>query len=126
MKKLTPTPFNMALIQSFIDRTKERIGNGTSITLTSKAQNELGELNINNGITVDDIENAILNLTTDDYHRGIDPSSQSDFEVCAFRAVIGQASIEIYLKYGLQVDGIQILVFSNHLPDYPMSTPLKK
>jgi hypothetical protein len=42
-----------------------------------------------------------------------------------FRAFLGKDKIEIYLKYGLEADGLQILIFSNHLPDYPMEQPFK-
>ena len=32
---------------------------------------------------------------------------------------------EIYLKYGLEVKGLQILMFSNHKLKYPMTPPFK-
>ncbi len=76
-------------------------------------------------ITVADIEYTILNLSTENYYRGIDPSVSGDFKVCAFRAFVGKDELEIYLKYGLEKNGLQILIFSNHIPDFPMNQPLK-
>ena len=67
----------------------------------------------------------MLNLTPENYYRGIDPSGQADFEVCAFYSEIGTDHIGVYLKYGLEAQGLQILIFSNHTPAYPMSQPLK-
>ena len=43
---------------------------------------------LNNDIEVDDIMEAIENLTTENYFRGIDPSPKTDFEVCAFCTLI--------------------------------------
>lgn len=77
-------------------------------------------------ISVSDIEYAILNLTTENYYRGIDPSGKGDFNVCAFRTFVGKDELEIYLKYGLEKDGLQILIFSNHIPDFQMNQPFKK
>ena len=82
-------------------------------------------LNLEYDITADDIEYTILNLTPENYFRGIDPSGSADFNVCAFRALVGEDDIEIYLKYGLEANGLQILIFSNHIPDYPMDQPFK-
>ena len=76
-------------------------------------------------ISVDDIEDAILNLTTENYYTGIDQSNNADFNVCAFYAEIGADEVGIYLKYGLEAKGLQILVFSNHAPMYPMNQPFK-
>ena len=45
--------------------------------------------------------------------------------VCAFRAFVGRDKVEIYLKYGLEEGGLQILIFSNHIPDFSMSQPFK-
>ena len=104
---------------------KKRISNGVTITFTHKAQTELATLSIDYDITVDDIENAIMNLTTEDYFRGIDPSRKTDFQVCAFYTEIGADNVGIYLKYGLETNGLQILVFSNHAPVYPMNQPFK-
>lgn len=119
------TESNVELIQKFIDETKERISNGTTITFTSKAQAELADLTLDYDITVDNIEDAMLNLTPENYFRGIDPSGKSDFEVCAFYTEIGEDNVGIYLKYGLATSGLQILIFSNHAPTYPMSQPFK-
>jgi hypothetical protein len=74
---------------------------------------------------VGDVEYSILNLTTDNYYRGIDLSGNADFNVCAFRTFVGKDNVEIYLKYGLETNGLQILIFSNHIPDYPMDQPFK-
>ncbi len=82
-------------------------------------------MNLEYDITADDIEYTILNLTPENYYRGIDPSGNADFNVCAFRAFVGDDDIEIYLKYGLEANGLQILIFSNHIPDYPMDQPFK-
>lgn len=125
MRTLPYTTFNIALIQNFIDETKKRISDGVTITFTRKAQDELSTLNIDYDITVDDVEEAILNLTTENYYRGIDPSGSADFNVCAFYAEIGTDKVGIYLKYGLEANGLQILVFSNHAPMYPMNQPFK-
>jgi len=46
-------------------------------------------LTLDYDITTDDIENAILSLTTENYYRGIDPSGRADFEVCAFYVDVG-------------------------------------
>lgn len=121
-------PYNIDsinLVQEFLDKTKERIANGVEITFTAKATSELEVLALEYDITGSDIERTILNLTTENYYRGINPSRKTDFNVCAFRAFIGKEDIEIYLKYGLQEEGLQILLFSNHAPDYPMDQPLK-
>lgn len=82
-------------------------------------------LNIDYDITPEDIENAILNLTTEDYYRGINPSGQADFNVCAFYTHVGTDNVGIYLKYGLETTGLQILIFSNHAPIYQMNQPFK-
>jgi len=125
MKILPYTESNVKIIQEFINETKERISNGVTITFTVKAQSELSELNLDYDITTDDIEEAIINLTTDDYYRGIDPSGQSDFDVCAFYTQVGVDNIGVYLKYGLENNGLQILIFSNHAPIYTMNQPFK-
>lgn len=125
MRTLTYTTFNVAIIQQFINETKIRISDGVTVTFTRKAQNELSALSIDYDITVDDIENAILNLTTEDYFQGIDPSGKADFQVCAFYTEIGVDRVGIYLKYGLESNGLQILVFSNHAPLFPMNQPFK-
>ncbi len=126
MKILPYTESNVELIQKFINKTIKRISNGVTLTFTVKAQNELAELNLNYNISTDDIENAILRLSTEDYYRGIDPSRQADFEVCAFYTEIGEDNVGIYLKYGLESNGLQILIFSNHAPLFPMNQPFKK
>ncbi len=125
MIQLPYTTDNVSLVQEFLDETKTRIMNGQDITFSQKASAELEQLALDYNITADDIEHTILNLTVDNYYRGIDPSHGSDFQVCAFRAYTGKDSIEIYLKYGLEDSGLQILIFSNHIPDYPMDQPFK-
>ncbi|MFW6351264.1 MAG: hypothetical protein ACOC2E_02665 [Bacteroidota bacterium] len=126
MIELPYTEDNIAIIQEFLRETKERISNGVDITFTSKANSELQDLMLECDISVLDIEYAILNLTTENYYRGIDPSGKGDFNVCAFRTFAGKDELEVYLKYGLEKDGLQILIFSNHIPDFPMSQPFKK
>ena len=125
MKTLPYTEFNIPLIQHFIDETKKRISDGVTITFTKKAQDELSALSIDYDISVDDIEDAMLNLATENYYTGIDQSKNADFNVCAFYAEIGADEVGIYLKYGLEAKGIQILVFSNHAAMYPMNQPFK-
>ena len=126
MIELPYTEENIAIIQEFLKETKERISNGVEITFTAKANSELQDLMLEDDISVADIEYAILNLTTENYYRGIDPSGKGDFYVCAFRTFVGKDELEIYLKYGLEKDGLQILMFSNHIPDFPMNQPFKK
>ena len=125
MTTLPYTESNIEIIQEFLDETRKRISNGVTLTFTRKAQSELSELNIDYDITTDDIENAILSLTTEDYYRGINPSGQADFDVCAFYTEIGEDEIGIYLKYGLEANGLEILIFSNHAPMFPMNQPFK-
>lgn len=125
MKVLPYTVSNEEIIQEFLKETKERISNGVEITFTAKASLELDDLMLEYDITADDIEYTILNLRTENYFRGIDPSGSADFNVCAFSAIVGKEKVEIYLKYGLEVKGLQILLFSNHIPDYPMDQPFK-
>lgn len=48
-------------------------------------------------ISIDDIEYTILNLSPENYYRGIDPSGSADFNVCAFRAFVGKDNIEIWI-----------------------------
>lgn len=126
MTILPYTDSNVQIVQDFIDETCERISKGTEITFTQKALNELEDLSLNYNITTDDIEYAILNLQVSDYHRGIDVSNRSDFNICAFRTTIGVDNLEIYLKYGIEAKGLQILVFSNHPPRYPMVSPFRQ
>ncbi len=125
MTELPYTVDNIVLIQEFINETKKRISQGTEITFTAKANSELEDLALEYEINADDIESAIFNLTPENYYRGIDPSGRADFNVCAFCTRIGKDNIEIYLKYGLETDGLQILLFSNHVPNYPMNHPFK-
>lgn len=125
MIELPYTVDNVELIQEYLKETKERISNGIEITFTAKANSELQDLVLEYEITVADIEHTILNLTPENYHRGIDPSGSGDFNVCAFRAFVGKDELEIYLKYGLEEKGLQILIFSNHIPDFPMNQPFK-
>lgn len=125
MTQLPYTTDNISLIQKFIDETKKRLSEGVEITFTRKASLELQDLALVYNIEVNDIELAIANLSVDDYFRGIDPSGGADFDVCAFCTLIGEDKVEIYLKYGLEVNGLQILLFSNHQPDFPMTQPFK-
>lgn len=125
MTELPYTEHNLVLIQDFLDETRKRIAEGVDITLTNKANIEIQDLFLNFEIEIVDVENAIQNLSVENYYRGIDPSGSADFNVCAFCTTVGKDSIEIYLKYGLEVNGLQILLFSNHVPDYPMTQPFK-
>jgi len=125
MVQLPYTPENSGLVQEFLDETRRRISNGIDITFTNKANEELKDLALDFNVEVADIETAIENLSTENYFRGIDPSRKADFEVCAFSATVGKDSVRIYLKFGLEVRGLQILLFSNHVPDYPMNQPFK-
>ena len=125
MLELPNTADNIALIQEFLDETRKRISAGVEITFTRKANLELQDLVLDFDIAIDDIEQAIENLTVENYYRGIDPSGNADFEVCAFCTIVGKNNLEIYLKYGLEVNGLQILLFSNHVPNYPMAQPFK-
>ena len=126
MIELPYTVDNIAIIEEFLRETKERISNGVEITFTAKANSELQDLMLEYDITVSDIEYAILNLTPENYYRGIDPSGKGDFNVCAFRTFVGKDEIEVYLKYGLENNGLQILIFSNHVPEFSMNQPFKK
>ena len=123
MYRLEDTTDNRMLVQEFIDETKWRLSNGVAITFTHKASLELQNLVLDLDIAPNDIEFALMNLKTKNYYRGIDPSPSNDFNVCAFCVVIGELDIEIYLKFGLELNGIQILVFSNHLPKYTVNKP---
>jgi len=96
MTELPYTVDNIKLIQEFIKETKNRISNGVNITFTAKASTELEDLMLEYDITTDDIEHTILNLTPENYYRGIDLSGKADFNVCAFRAFVGNDNIEIY------------------------------
>ncbi|AWA31116.1 hypothetical protein HYN48_14020 [Flavobacterium magnum] len=125
MTVLPYTEYNISLIQEFLDETKRRLSQGIQITFTAKANLELTDLALDYDIEGEDIEHAIQNLTTENYYRGIDPSGNADFNVCAFCTFVGKDKIEIYLKYGLEANGLQILLFSNHVPDYPMTQPFK-
>jgi len=95
MKLLPNTESNIDLIQEFLSETKKRISNGTTITFTKKSQDELSILAINYNISYDDVETAIINLTPENYYRGIDPSKSADFDVCAFQTSIGSDRVEI-------------------------------
>ena len=104
--------YNVALVQEFLDQTRKRISNGVEITFTKKASDELQDLMLNFNINVSDIEAAIENLSPENYFRGIDQS-------------VGKDKLEIYLKYWVRVAGLQILLFSNHVLDFPMNYPFK-
>jgi hypothetical protein len=123
MTQLPYTVDNVELIQEFINETRKRISDGVAITFTGKASSELEDLVLEFDIDASDIESAIVNLTVDNYYRGIDPSRSTDFNVCAFCTSVGSDNVVIYLKYGLEADGLQILLFSNHVPNYPISQP---
>ena len=125
MLELPNTADNIALIQEFLDETRKRISAGVDITFTRKANLELQDLVLDFEIEIEDIEQVIENLTVENYYRGIDPSGSADFNVSAFCTIVGKTNVEIYLKYGLEVNGLQILLFSNHVPNYPMSQPFK-
>jgi len=125
VKTLPYTESNVKLVQDFLDETKQRILDGVTITFTSKAQTELAELSLTYDLDTDDIEHAILNLVPENYYIGIDPSGKADFDVCAFYTHIGDDKLGIYLKYGLEKRGLQILIFSNHAPAYPIDQPFK-
>lgn len=125
MTTLPYTESNVEVIQEFLKITKQRISDGVTITFTIKAQLELAELSLTYDLETDDIENAIINLTPENYFRGIDPSGKTDFDVCAFYTEIGDDNVGIYLKYGLEARGLQILIFSNHAPMYPMGQLFK-
>lgn len=84
MTELPYTANNVVLIQEFLDETRKRISEGIEITFTHKANVELGDLALDFNIELADIENAIENLSTENYYRGIDPSGSADFNVCAF------------------------------------------
>lgn len=126
MIELPNTVENIELVQEFINETRNRISNGIDITFTEKANAELEDLMLEYDILVADIEHTILNLAPENYFRGIDPSGYADYTVCAFRAFVGKDDIEIYLKYGLEAEGLQILIFSNHIPDFRMNQPFKR
>jgi hypothetical protein len=125
MKILPYTTENVALVQEFLDQTRKRISNVVEITFTKKASDELLVLMLDFDIDVIDVEAAIENLSPENYFRGIDQSGGKDFNVCAFCTTVGKDKLEIYLKYGVQVAGLQILLFSNHVPDLPMNYPFK-
>ncbi|SHM30556.1 hypothetical protein [Flavobacterium chilense] len=125
MLQLPYTSDNVTLVQEFLDETKKRISQGIEVTYSLKASRELGDLALTYDIETDDILDAIENLTTENYYRGIDPSFRGDFDLCVFCTTVGKENIEIYLKYGLQVNGLEILLISCHVPDFPMSQPFK-
>lgn len=125
MLELPNTADNITLIQDFLDETQKRIYEGVTITFTKKANTELLDLALDFEIEIEDIEEAIENLTTENYYRGIDPSGSGDFNVCAFSTKIGKSNVEIYLKFGLEINGLQLLLFSNHIPNYLMIPPFK-
>ena len=112
IKILPYTTENVALVQEFLDQTRKIISNGVEITFTKKASDELQDLMLDFDIDVSDVEAAIENLSLEKYFRGIDQSG-------------GKDKLEIYLKYGVQVAGLQILLFSNHVPDFPINYPFK-
>ena len=126
MTELPYTINSISLIQEFLNETRKRVFEGIEITFTRKASSELEDLSLEYDIDVHDVESAIANLTTENYYRGIDPSGNSDFNVCAFCTTLGDKNVEIYLKYGLEANGLQILLFSNHIPKHPMKRSFKK
>jgi len=90
MTQLPYTAGNVALIQEFLDETRKRIAGGIEVTFTRKANEELGDLALEFDIELADIENAIEDLSTENYYRGIDPSGSADFQVCAFCTSVGK------------------------------------
>ncbi len=74
MIELPYTVDNIKIVQEFLNETKQRISNGVEIIFTAKANAELQYLMLEYDINVIDIEYAILNLTPENYYRGIDPS----------------------------------------------------
>jgi hypothetical protein len=123
MTELPNTKESKELVQEFIDKTKEMINDGAELIISRKAQNELQDLMLDFDIEFEDIEDAILNLSPDNYYRGIDLTGRADYDICAFRCFIGESNTEIYLKYGISKRGIDILIFSNHPPNFPMNEP---
>ena len=87
MKVLPYTVDNKEIVQEFLTETRYRISNGVNITFSAKANLELEDLMLEYNITEGDIEHAILNLSTENYYRGVDPSRKADFDVCAFRTL---------------------------------------
>ena len=81
MTELPYTVGNIKRIQEFINETNKRISDGVDITFTKKASSELEDLVLEFDIDATDIESAIINLTTNNYYRGIDPSGSADFNV---------------------------------------------
>lgn len=69
MLELPNTAENITLIQDFLDETRRRIFEGVEITFTSKAYSELQDLVLDFEIEIEDIEEAIENLTTENYYR---------------------------------------------------------
>jgi hypothetical protein len=69
MLELPNTAENITLIQDFLDETRRRIFEGVEITFTSKANSELQDLVLDFEIEIEDIEEAIENLTTENYYR---------------------------------------------------------
>jgi hypothetical protein len=125
MVELPRTDDNIDLIQEFLNETNKRIAEGATLTFNGRSNDQLNELALLHDISVGDILGAIQNLTPENYHRGVDPSNRGDFNICAFCTTVGVDNIEIYLKYGLEINGLQILVFSSHPPERPMSQPFK-
>jgi hypothetical protein len=125
--KLQLTQVNIDKIKVFLDETRNRMMNGQELIFQKRSVEQLELLSLDFGITRNDVYTAILNLKTDDYYRGIDPSDgNGDFDVCTFSTCVGKKSTKIYLKYGLRKEGLEILVFSNHEPKFVMNNPLKR
>ncbi len=102
MQKLIDNIENRLLILEFIEETKRRLLQGVEITFSYKASMELQDLVLDSDISVSDIEFVLMNLKTEHYYRGIDPSGKNDFNVCAFCVNIGIKNIEIYLNLVLK------------------------
>ena len=125
MTELTYTEENVEIIQNFLDETKTRLSLGVEVTYTKKAYKELKDLSLEYDIDLNDITTAIVNLEIGNYYQGTELSFNSDFDICAFNTNVSDNNINIYLKYGLSKEGSTILVFSNHEPNHPMTTPFK-
>lgn len=76
---------------------------------------------------IDEVTNAILNLSTADYYEGPDCDNNEN-RGCIFWKfgirIFGDH--EIYLKLQLDNNNSNIVCWSFHFPDYKISYPLKK
>lgn len=125
MTELKYTTDNVELIQEFLDETKRRIAKGVDLTFTNGVKDQIEDLAMDYDLDTADIIKAILDLTAENYYQGLDASPKNDYQVCAFCTTVGFEKVEIYLKYGLQKQGLEILLFSCHIPDFPITQPFK-